>query len=137
MITIHQNLIKPFQKKAGATQESNVYDTLCRCYSELVALTALNVSTIEDYSNHIGEAYEVSLVSHYEEFIAVYKFYLNAICDIVSLGGFVHMGKIMNDVPKVVMRLFNESGTGEDKSSRKTQEVITAALQYPLARLHR
>ncbi|XP_011306147.1 alsin [Fopius arisanus] len=134
MITIHQNLIKPFQKKAGATQEANVYDTLCRCYSELLSLTALNVSTLEDYSNQIGEAYEVSLVSHYEEFITVYKYYLNAICDVVSLGGFGHMGKMMNDLPAVVSRLF-ESSTGDHQ--KKTQETIAMALQYPLINLNR
>ncbi|XP_015114192.1 alsin [Diachasma alloeum] len=138
MITVHQNFIKPFQKKAGATQESNVYDTLCRCYSELLSLTALNVSTLEDYSNQIGEAYEVSLVSHYEEFIAVYKYYLNAICDAVSLGGFGHMGKMMSDLPAVVTKLFNDSSSTPDhQTPRRTQEVIAVALQYPLTRLNR
>ncbi|XP_063974137.1 alsin isoform X2 [Diachasmimorpha longicaudata] len=137
MITVHQNLIKPFQKKAGATQETNVYDTLCRCYTELLSLTALNAMTLEDFSNQIGEAYEVSLVSHYEEFITVYKYYLNAICDVVSLGGFGHMGKLMSDLPAILTRLFNDSSNLDHPAPRKTQEVIAVALQYPLTRLNR
>ncbi|KAL0852518.1 hypothetical protein ABMA27_017037 [Loxostege sticticalis] len=62
-----------FKKKGGATQESNVYETLCRCYTELMSFTALNVLSLWDYFNHIGEAYEIMLVANIEEFITIYK----------------------------------------------------------------
>lgn len=137
MLVVYQHLIKPFQKKAGVTQESNVYETLCRCYTELMSFTALNVLSLWDYFNHIGEAYEVVLVANIEEFVTVYKYYLNAICDVISLGGFTRMSKIVNDVPQVLKRLFSEKIRAGDATKNGNEAIITTALKHPLYRLNR
>ena len=137
MLVVYQNLIKPFQKKGGATQESNVYETLCRCYIELMSFTALNVLSLWDYSNHTGEAYEVTLVANIEEYVTVYKYYLNAICDVISLGGFTNMARIVNDVPQVLKRLFISKIRSGESTKNVNEAIITTALKYPLNRLNR
>lgn len=117
-------------------QESNVYETLCRCYVELLSFNVLNVISLWDYFNHIGEAYEVTVVANVEEYITVYKYYLNAICDVISLSGFAYVAKII-EVPQKVINLFiNKLRSNETK--RATNEIIiTMALQYPLRMINR
>lgn len=138
MIIIHQNLIKPFQKRNVAIQESNAYDTLCRCYTELMNFIALNVLSLCDYFNYISEAYEVILVVNVDEFITVYKYYLNAVCDITSLGGFAHIAKLMNDLPTVVVRLFQDKITTKEASKKiSSEDIITYAFYHLLKQLNR
>lgn len=134
MLTVYQNLMRPFQKKSGATQDANVYETLCRCYAELMHFSVLNVISLWDYFNHIGEAYEVAIVANIEEFTTVYKYYLKAICDVISLGGFTHIAKLI-EVPQIVSNLFIDNLKGDVKKS--SNEVVTMALQYPLSKLSR
>ncbi|KAG8034358.1 hypothetical protein G9C98_007434 [Cotesia typhae] len=138
MIIIHQNLIKPFQKRNVAIQESNAYDTLCRCYTELMNFITLNVLSLCDYFNYISEAYEVILVVNVDEFITVYKYYLNAVCDITSLGGFAHIAKLMNDLPTVVVRLFQDKITTKEASKKiSSEDIITYAFYHLLKQLNR
>ncbi|XP_020708134.2 alsin isoform X2 [Athalia rosae] len=136
MLAVYQNLIKPFQKKGGATQESNVYETLCQCYTELISFTALNVLSLWDYYDHIGEAYEVLVVASIEEYITVYKHYLNAICDVVSLGGFTHIARII-DVPQILTNIFMDEVKGSKAKKANNETIIALALQHPLNRLNR
>lgn len=136
MLAVYQNLVKPFQKKGGATQESNVYETLCQGYTELISFTALNVLSIWDYHDHKGEAYEVVVVASIEEYISVYKHYLNAICDVVSLGGFTHIARII-DVPLILTSLFNDRIKGTKTKKANNEAIISIALQHPLNRLNR
>ncbi|XP_020289655.1 alsin-like, partial [Pseudomyrmex gracilis] len=137
MLTVYQNLIRPFQKKSvGATQEANAYETLCRCYAELMNFNVLNVTSLWDYFNHIGEAYEIAIVANIEEFTAVYKYYLNAICDVMSLGGFVHIAKLV-EVPQVVSSIFVDSLKSSDVKRNSKDVIVTMALQHPLCNLNR
>ncbi|XP_015515651.1 alsin isoform X2 [Neodiprion lecontei] len=136
MLMVYQNLIKPFQKKGGATQESNVYETLCQCYTELISFTSLNVLSLWDYYDHNGEAYEVVVVASIEEYITVYKHYLNAICDVVSLGGFTHIARII-DVPQTLISLFMDKVKGSKSKKANNEAIIALALQHPLNRLNR
>lgn len=136
MLTVYQNLIKPFQKKSGAIQEANVYETLCRCYAELMHFSVLNVISLWDYFNHIGEAYEVAIVANIEEFTTVYKYYLNAICDVISLGGFTHIAKLI-EVPQIVSNLFINNLKNSDVKRNNNEIIITMALQHPLCKLNR
>jgi len=136
MLIVYQNLIKPFQKKSGVIQEANVYETLCRCYAELMHFSVLNIMSLWDYFNHIGEAYEVTIVANIEEFTTVYKYYLNAICDVISLGGFIHIAKLI-EVPQIVSNLFIGNIKTSDLKKSNNEIVVTMALQHPLCKLNR
>ncbi|XP_014610965.1 PREDICTED: alsin [Polistes canadensis] len=136
MITVYQNLIKPFQKKVGATQESNVYETMCRCYTELLNFSVLNVVSLWDYFKHIREAYEVVIIANIEEYYTVYKYYLNVICDIISFGGFIYIAKII-EVPQIVSNLFIDKMKGNGTKKVNNEIAITMALQHPLKNLDR
>ena len=136
ILVVYQNLIKPFQKKGGAMHESNVYETLCRCYIELLSFNVLNIITLWDYYNHIGEAYEVTIVANVEEYITVYKYYLNAICDVISLSGFTYIAKII-EVPQKVTNLFRNKLKSNEIKKVTNEVIITMALQHPLHKINR
>lgn len=136
ILVVYQNLIKPFQKKGGAMQESNVYETLCRCYTELLSFNALNVISLWDYFNHIGEAYDVTVIANVEEYITVYKYYLNAVCDVISLSGFTYIAKII-EVPQIITNLFIDKLKTNETKKITDEIIITMALQHPLYKLNR
>ncbi|XP_033359057.1 alsin [Bombus vosnesenskii] len=136
ILIVYQNLIRPFQKRGGAMQESNVYETLCRCYTELLSFSVLNVISLWDYFNHIGEAYEVTIVANVEEYITVYKYYLNAVCDIISLSGFTYIAKII-EIPQVITNLFMDKLKTNETKKVADEITITMALQHPLHKLNR
>lgn len=136
ILVVYQNLIKPFQKKGGAMQESNVYETLCRCYTELLSFSALNVISLWDYFNHIGEAYDVTVIANVEEYITVYKYYLNAVCDVISLSGFTYIAKII-EVPQIITNLFIDKLKTNETKKITDEIIITMALQHPLYKLNR
>nr|XP_033325881.1 alsin isoform X1 [Megalopta genalis]XP_033325882.1 alsin isoform X1 [Megalopta genalis] len=134
ILIIFKNLIKPLQKKGGAMQELNVYETLCRCYTELLSFSVLNVISLWNYFNHIGEAYEVVVVANVDEYITVYKYYLNAICDVICLSGFTYIAKII-EVPRVITNLFN--GKWKSIEKKNFENEFDMALKYPLDNLNR
>ena len=135
IISSYQNLIRPFQKKGAVTRESNVYETLCRCYTELMSITALNVQSLSDYYNHIGKAYDVTIIANIDECITVYKYYLNAICDVISLGGFSHIARII-DNSQALPKKWTDSKAFEARKISNENNVATA-LRHPLCSLNR
>ncbi|CAK9829874.1 ALS2 [Anthophora retusa] len=136
ILIVYQNLIKPFQKKGGAIQESNIYETLCRCYTELLSFSVLNIISLWDYFNHIGEAYEVTIVANVKEYITVYRYYLNALCDVICLSGFTYIAKLI-EIPQVLANLFTDKLKSNEIKKITDEIIITIALQHPLQKLNR
>ncbi|XP_014217091.1 alsin [Copidosoma floridanum] len=135
--TLHayQNLIKPLQVKGGAAIESDVYEALCCSYQELLSVNVLNVKSLQDYYSGAIEAHEVTIVINVDEFINVFKLYLNAVCDIVSLGGFVQIPKLI-DTFDILLNVFKDKVKG--KNGEITNESIVAhILQRPIQHLNR
>ncbi|XP_076625542.1 amyotrophic lateral sclerosis 2 isoform X2 [Colletes latitarsis] len=98
--------------------------------------SVLNVISLWDYFNHIGESYEVTVVANVEEYITVYKYYLNAICDIISLSGFTYIAKII-EVPQIITNLFTNKLKSNETKKVNNEFIIAMALQHPLHKLDR
>lgn len=135
LITFYQHLIRPFQKKGAAANESNVYETLCRCYTELMNITALNVQSLSDYYNNMGKTYEVTIIANVDECVAIYKYYLNAICDVISLSGFTHIARIIELPLAMPKKLHDLKAVGTRKINN--ENIIATSLQNPLFGLNR
>lgn len=135
LLYVYQNLIVPFQKKGGATRESNVYETLCRCHKELLNIHVLHVKTLCDYYNHAIEAHEVTIIANADECICIYRSYLNTICDIIALSGFVQIAKLV-DVLEVLSNVFKEKVDSKD-ANISNEFIIAFVLQQPLQHLIR
>lgn len=136
MLVIYVNLIKPFRKKGSAL---NIYETLCRSFTEIMSVTALNVSSLADYYNQVDEAYNVTLVANADEFITIYKYYLNAICGIISYGGFAQIADCVEVTRTLTNFLSSANQTTQKQRPNKNLEkhTIVEALQHPLLRLSR
>ena len=124
-LLVHGALIKPLQKKCASVQESNVYDTLCTCHTDLMHLTCLHVRSLQE------QAPSIMVVHHAEEFVRTYRNYLSVVCDVIAMGGFTHISRLV-DIPHKMFQAFHEPG----KKSKKNQEnVVSCALLHPLKRL--
>lgn len=131
MLLVHNALIKPLQKKGAPVQETNVYSTLCVCYNEILSFTCLNVQSLWEYTDHGGSESGIVMIQHVDEYIHTYKNYLNAVCDVIALSGFMHIAHLV-DVPQKMFSVFHE----HSKRNKKSQEaVVSCALLHPLKRL--
>ncbi|XP_058791668.1 alsin [Phymastichus coffea] len=132
---VHRNLIMPFQKKSGTIREVNVYDTLCRCYGEFLSVNVLNVRSLWDCYNRIIESHEIVIIANADEFIGVYRAYLNAVCDIIASSGFTQIAKLI-DVLEVLSTVFKDKiNAGSVNLTNET--IIAFVLQYPVRHLNR
>lgn len=131
MLLVHSSLIKPLQKKGTSVQETNVYDVLCECHSEILSFTCLNVQSLREYTDHRGNESSVIIIQHVDEYIRIYRNYLSAVCDVIALSGFMHIAHLV-DIPQKMFTMFHE----HSKTNKKSQEaVVSCALLHPLKRL--
>nr|XP_026487482.1 alsin [Vanessa tameamea] len=137
MLLIYHSLVKPFLKKSKAiTTHSNVYETVCDMFSDILNITALNVLSTWQYAEkHINEC-DISLIKNLEEFIYLYRKYYISISNLIVIGGFAHINNIV-DVPSSIYNLFSDQlPTNKQKNNKKTLEaVVSLAFVQPLTRL--
>lgn len=137
MLLIYQNLIKVFLKKSKAiTAHSNVYETVCDIFGDILNVTALNVLSVWQYAEkHINEC-DISLIKNLEEFIFLYRKYYVAVSNLIVIGGFTQINSVI-DVPTSIYNLFSDQlPSNKQKNSKKTSEaIIGLAFVQPLTRL--
>lgn len=137
MLLIYHSVIKPFLKKSKViTLHSNIYETVCDIFGDILNITALNVLSIWQYAEkHINEC-DISLIKNLEEYIYLYRKYYVAVSNLIVIGGFSQINSIV-DVPSSVYNLFSDQlPSNKQKNNKKTLEAIVAlAFVQPLTRL--
>ncbi|CAK1549644.1 unnamed protein product [Leptosia nina] len=137
MLVIYHLLVKPFLRKSKAISlHSNVYETVCDIFSDILNLTALNVLSTWQYAEkHINEC-DISLIKNLEEYIYLYKKYYVALSNLIVIGGFAQINAIV-DVPTSVYNMFSDQlPSNKQKNNKKTLEaVVGLAFIQPLIRL--
>lgn len=137
MLLIYHYLIKPFLKKSKAvTTHSNIYETVCDIFGDILNITALNVLSVWQYAEkHINEC-DISLLKNLEEYIYLYRKYYVAISNLIVIGGFTQINSVV-DVPTSIYNLFSDQlPSNKQKNNKKTSEAIVAlAFVQPLTRL--
>lgn len=129
MLNVHSNLIKAMLKK-NVYVDMSVFEDLTRSYTELLYFTAANVQSLLDFTNGLIFDVDIIIVKHSDEHLYIYKRYLNAINDIISLGAFTHISKVVD-----TNSLFYKLKGDNILSKNKGEDVIQAALTLPLQRL--
>lgn len=116
ILFIYHNLILPFQKKKEAIGETNIFETLCQTYYDLLSIITLFIENLKDYCDKTLLISDIIIVNNTDEFIKIYKNYLNAICGIISTDGFIKIAKLII-VHLVFKKMFNEKFN--EKKKRK------------------
>lgn len=131
MLSIYQNLIIPFQKKSSVSRELNAYETLCQYYGDFLSATALYVQSLWKFYDGEIEIFEIIIIASADEFLAIYKRYLNAVCDIIALGGFTQIAKLV-DIRESLRDLvkIKEKTDGKDLVSFVLLKPITDFGRY-------
>ncbi|XP_072936402.1 alsin isoform X2 [Epargyreus clarus] len=137
MLLIYHSLVKPFLKKSKAiTSHSNIYETVCDIFGDILNITALNVLSTWQYAEkHINEC-DISLIKNLEEYIYLYKKYYVAVSNLIVIGGFAQINSVV-DVSTSIYNLFSDQlPTNKQKNNKKTLEAVVAlAFVQPLTRL--
>lgn len=137
MLLIYHSLIKPFLKKSKAIiLHSNVYETVCDIFGDILNVNALNVLSMWQYAEkHINEC-DISLIKNLEEYIYLYRKYYLAVSNLIVIGGFAHINNVI-DVPLSIYNLFSDQlPSNKQKNNKKTLEAIVGlAFVQPLTRL--
>lgn len=130
MLIINSNLIKLLQRKNLA--DCVVYDALCRYYGELLHFTAAYVKSLIEYCNKSISECDILLFKYPDEYIFVYKNYLNTLYNILSVSGCQYIAKII-DLPACIYKLFDLNFQKRDR--KNDEQIIQTILMKPFARL--
>lgn len=132
MLVVQSNLIKPLQKKNILGSESTLYETLCRNYIELLHFNAANVQSMLDFSNKLISECDIVMIKYIEEYLYVYKAYLNTLHSVISVGGCVTISHLV-DLPQCLYKLHGSAVTKRDKNSE--ENLLYNILMKPFYRL--
>ena len=134
ILFIYHNLIIPFQKKKEAVGESNIFEILCQSYYDFLSIVTLFIENLKDCCDKKIQISDVVVVNNTNEFIKIYKNYLNVICGIISTNGFIKISKLII-VHLVFKKMYEEKFS--DKKDVTNEAIISFALQHPLLHLNK
>lgn len=131
MLAVQSCVIKPLQKKTITMSNAQLFDELCRSYLDLLYFWAANVQSLLEHSNGMISLCDIIVFKHLEEFIFIYKQYVNVITDIISIDGFQNISKII-DIPQSLYKMRPEI----QKKDKNNEENITSNfLQAPVEKI--
>lgn len=137
-ILVYQSLIKPLLKKTSSMGvDCKAYERLCSSYTDIMHFTAINVLSFWRFAECKKKVTEITLIQNCDEHISLFRKFLNSICDVLSINGFLQIS-MQIDVPNTLQNLFNDAlPTNTQKNSKKIAEaVISCSLMHPLSRLN-
>lgn len=142
-LLVYTSLVRPFMKKMGAggsADEQYMYGILCQRYSDVVSFTALNTFSLWEFAKKGQDASTIAMVKNVDEHILVYKKYLEAACNVMSVSGFTFMSSVVEPSARVT-ELFADrlppAGPLKKGMKRNIHEATFAcALFHPLSRLN-
>lgn len=132
MLVVNTNLMKLLQKKNVTCNDAFLYESLCRYYGELLYFTAANIKSLVEYCNKSISECDIILFKYTDEHIFVYKNYLNAMYNVLSISGCKYISKVI-DIPACVCRLFDLNAQKKDK--KNDEQIIRTILMKPFLRL--
>lgn len=105
-------------------------------FTDLLYFTAANLMSLLEFTSGNGNDYDILLFKCIEEHIHVYKKYLIALNDVVSLGGFPTIANVIS-VPQTLYQI-RSHGRAKNKKKDKANpvEIVQDALMLPLNRLY-
>ncbi|KAB0798647.1 hypothetical protein PPYR_09640 [Photinus pyralis] len=131
IILVHANLIKTIVKKTGTSADSLVYEQLTESYTEILHFTAANVQSLLDFSNGKIADMDIIMIRYAEEHMYIYKKYLGAINDALSIGALTQISKLIDISPNLYRAKLRAK-----KEKANVEEMVKCALMLPLQRLN-
>ncbi|XP_063922367.1 alsin isoform X2 [Zophobas morio] len=131
MLVVQTCIIKPFQKKNVNASYTTLYEELCKNYMELLHFWAANVHSMLEYSNGLISLCDIIVFRYLEEFIFVYKNYINTILNVISIDGFHSISKLIEISPN----LYKQRPDSFPRKEKNEEHIISTYLLAPLDRL--
>lgn len=128
MLMVHTNLIKPLIKKASLFSETELYETLCVRFINLLSITAASVESLLKYRNNIIPESDTIMLRCVEEYVCVHSKYLSTVCDVIAIDGFKYLSKAL-DINQYLYKLRPDISK---KDKNKEEQIISLLLLEPL-----
>ncbi|CAB0036755.1 unnamed protein product [Trichogramma brassicae] len=137
-----QHLVAQLQKKSASVptlrEFASAFDELCRYHRELLSLIALHAQELTYFHeqailNSLDTDHypRLVIVANVEECVAVYKAYLQALCDLTAISGLSQIAKVIDVLPTLLKHFQNKLKC--DVNSDITNEALVVfALHLPL-----
>lgn len=132
MLVVQSAIIKPLQKKNINTPNTSLYDDLCKTYTDLVYFWAANIQSMLECANNRIPMDDIIILKCIQEFIIVYKTYINTIYNVISIDGFRNISKLI-DINQSLYKLRPESFTKKEKNNE--EQIISTFLLAPVEKL--
>ncbi|RZC33156.1 alsin [Asbolus verrucosus] len=132
MLVVQLSIIKPLQKKNINTSSATLYEELCKTYMDLLYFWAANVQSLLEYSNGLISLCDIIIFKNLEEFIFVYKNYINTVFNVISIDGFHVISKLI-EISQSLYKLRPESFTKKEKNNE--EQIIATYLLAPFEKL--
>lgn len=129
MLCVHQYVIKSFVKKTSDMDNSQLYESLCKCYADILYFLSVSIKTLLEHVNGLISLDQTSVLRYFQEHISVYKNYCDVIYNIASINGFEYMSKLITIHPNLYKV---KSGILKDQNNDTNVSLI---LLSPLNRI--
>lgn len=134
MLIVQTNVIKLLTKKCSSFPDCSLYERFCESFTNLLYVTAVNVHSMLEFRYGIILEGDVPMFGHVEEFLLVYKKFLDSFCDVLCVNGFKMILKVL-DIPQHMYKL----GSNISRKDKHSDELLLNALfrqQYDALKIY-
>ncbi|KAL7292949.1 hypothetical protein TKK_0013401 [Trichogramma kaykai] len=142
-----QHLVAQLQKKIASVptlrEFASAFDELCRYHRELLSFIALHAQELTYFHeqailNSLDTDHypRLVIVANVEECVAVYKAYLQALCDLTAISGLSQIAKVIDVLP-TLLKHFQDKLKCDVNSDITNEALVVFALHLPLLQASR
>lgn len=123
MLAVQTNVIKLLTKKCSSLPDCSLYERFCESFTNLLHVTAVNIHSMLEFRYGIILEGDVAMFGHAEEFLLIYKKYLESLCGVLCVNGFKCILKVL-DIPQHMYKLT----ANVSKKDKNSDELLLNAL---------
>lgn len=123
LLVMQTNVIKLLTKKCTTLPDCGLFERFCESFTNFLYITAVNVHSILEFKYGIIFEGDVAMFGHVEEFLLIYRRYLDALCDVLCVNGFKSVLRVL-DIPQHMYKL----AVNISKKDKNCDELLLITL---------
>lgn len=119
LLVLQTNVIKLLTKKCISLPDCELYEKFCESFINFLHIIAANIHSILEFRNGIIFEGDIEMFGHVEEYLLIYKKYLDVFYDVLCMNGFKNILKVL-DIPQHMYKLVPNIS----KKDKKSDELL-------------
>lgn len=104
LLVVQTNVIKLLTKKCTSLPDCALFERFCANFTNFLYITAVNVHSLLEFKYGISFEGDVAMFGHVEEYLLIYRRYLDALYDVLCVNGFQSILRVL-DIPQHMYKL--------------------------------